>query len=214
MTRINIIGGTGYAGSNLVKEAAERGHEVVSFSRNLPEVQTPEVKYVRGTVLDSGLLELAIQDADVVLVAISPRGELAGKTRGVIADVANSLTGTSTRLGVVGGAGSLLTAPSGPKVAESEGFPDEFKAEAAEMEAVLEDLRAAPADLDWFYVSPAGGFGAWAPGVATGKYRVGGDVLLVSDDGSSSISGADFAAAVISEVEVPAHKRARFTVAY
>ena len=62
--------------------------------------------------------------------------------------------------------------------------------------------------------SPAGGFGAWAPGEATGNYRVGGDILLVDDEGESFISGADFADAVVREIQEPAHRRARFTVGY
>jgi putative NADH-flavin reductase len=32
--------------------------------------------------------------------------------------------------------------------------------------------------------------------------------------GDSAISGADFALAVVQEIEYPAHRRARFTVAY
>jgi hypothetical protein len=51
-----------------------------------------------------------------------------------------------------------------------------FKAEAAEMDGVLEDLRGSDPAVNWFYVSPAAGFGAWAPGEATGSYRTGGDI--------------------------------------
>ncbi len=82
------------------------------------------------------------------------------------------------------------------------------------MSRVLDDLRASPDSLDWFLVSPAATFGAHAPGVYRGEYRVGGDVLLTDDDGNSAISGADFGAAVVDEVVEPAHRRARFTVAY
>jgi len=79
---------------------------------------------------------------------------------------------------------------------------------------VLDDLRASDESLDWFFVSPAGGFGAWVPGEATGVFRVGGDVLLVDANGDSNISGADLALAIVNEIETPAHRRARFTVAY
>ena len=65
----------------------------------------------------------------------------------------------------------------------------------------------------WFYVSPAGGFGSYAPGEATGKYRTGGDILLTDANGNSHISGADFATASVDEIEAPAHHRERFTVA-
>jgi putative NADH-flavin reductase len=82
------------------------------------------------------------------------------------------------------------------------------------MAGVLEDLLASPEDLDWFYVSPAAGFGAWDAGEATGTFRIGGDILLQDAAGASRISGADLAVAVVDEIETPAHRRQRFTVAY
>lgn len=84
MVRINVIGGTGYAGSHLVAEAAARGHQVTSFSRSLPAKQIVGVGYVTGSVLDSTFLASTVQDADVVVSALSPRGSLESKTRGVL----------------------------------------------------------------------------------------------------------------------------------
>ena len=105
-------------------------------------------------------------------------------------------------------------AEGGPTVSSGPEFPEAFKAEAEEMGAVLADLRASDAALDWFLVSPAASFGAWAPGEHTGTFRLGGDVLLTDAAGESSISGADFAHAFVDEIERPAHRRERFTVAY
>lgn len=216
MARIVVLGGTGYAGSNIVAVAAGKGHEVVSYSRTLPATRVEGVDYQTGDVLESSLLEQAVVGADVVVSALSPRGALegAGKLRSIEGKVAELAAKSGVRFGVVGGAGSLLVAEGGPKVAETDGFPDGFKAEAAELAGVLDDLRASDESLDWFFVSPAGGFGAWVPGEATGVFRVGGDVLLVDANGDSNISGADFALAIVNEIETPAHRRARFTVAY
>ncbi|WP_188042580.1 NAD(P)-dependent oxidoreductase [Changpingibacter yushuensis] len=216
MARIVVLGGTGYAGSNIVAVAAGKGHEVVSYSRTLPATRVEGVNYQTGDVLESSLLEQAVVGADVVVSALSPRGALegAGKLRSIEGKVAELAAKSGVRFGVVGGAGSLLVAEGGPKVAETDGFPDGFKAEAAELAGVLDDLRASDESLDWFFVSPAGGFGAWVPGEATGVFRVGGDVLLVDANGDSSISGADLALAIVNEIETPAHRRARFTVAY
>lgn len=50
MTRIHVLGGTGYAGSRIVCEAAKRGHQVVSYSRSIPDKQTPGVEYRAGDV--------------------------------------------------------------------------------------------------------------------------------------------------------------------
>lgn len=51
-------------------------------------------------------------------------------------------------------------------------------------------------------------------GEATESYRVGGDVLVTDADGTSFISGADFALAFVDEIEQGRHRRERFTVAY
>lgn len=214
MAKITILGGTGYAGSNLVTAAAAAGHDVTSFSRSLPEEQVAGVTYETGSVLDDRTIERAFDGAEVVVSTLSPRGELEGRTRGVLESAAALAATKGVRFGVVGGAGSLLVAEGGPRLADTDGFPEPVKPEAAEMAGVLDDLRASTPELDWFYVSPAAAFGAWAPGEATGQYRIGGDVLLTDDNGDSNISGADFAAAIVAEIEHPAHHRARFTVAY
>jgi putative NADH-flavin reductase len=39
-------------------------------------------------------------------------------------------------------------------------------------------------------------------------------VLLTDAEGNSYISGEDLAVALVDEIETPAHRRARFTVAY
>ena len=79
---------------------------------------------------------------------------------------------------------------------------------------VLTALRETSDDVDWFYVSPAAGFGSYAPDEVTGTCRVGGDVLLTDASGTSFISGADFALAFVEEIEQGRHHRERFTVAY
>jgi uncharacterized protein YbjT (DUF2867 family) len=55
MSTITVVGGTGYAGSAIVREAAKRGHDVVSFSRNVPaeEARVEGVRYETGSMLDA-----------------------------------------------------------------------------------------------------------------------------------------------------------------
>lgn len=214
MAKIKVIGGTGYAGSNIVREAVKRGHEVTSLSRRLPESPVDGATYITGSVLDTNFLTQNIGEADVVIEALSPRGELVGKLEDVVADLLPLVAAAGARLGIIGGAGSLQVAPGGPLVMDTPGFPAEILPESRTAGRLLEMAKEASAELDWFYVSPAGGFGAFAPGEATGAYRTGGDVLLVDDAGNSNISGADFGLAVIDEVESPAHRNQRFTVAY
>ncbi|MDQ6733066.1 MAG: NAD(P)-dependent oxidoreductase, partial [Nitrospirota bacterium] len=52
------------------------------------------------------------------------------------------------------------------------------------------------------------------PGQRTGKFRLGTDQLLRDANGQSRISTADYAMAMIDEVETPTHIRQRFTVGY
>ncbi|MBM9469169.1 NAD(P)-dependent oxidoreductase [Nakamurella leprariae] len=83
MSRITVLGGTGYAGSAIVAEAAARGHEVTSVSRSLPEDTLQRVTYMQGDVSDESTLAEAISGADVVVGALSPRGALAEGFRDV-----------------------------------------------------------------------------------------------------------------------------------
>lgn len=214
MTNITILGGTGYAGSNVAREAVRRGHQVRVVARHLPAEPVPGVEYVEGDVATDSTLEGAVAGAEVVIEALAPRGPLAGELRGVVQRLASLAESAGVRLGVIGGAGSLLVAPEGPALSETPGFPEAFLAEAQEMGAVLSDLRASAEALDWFFVSPAANFGGFNPGSHTGKFRIGGDVLLSDDQGVSDISGADFAQAIVDEIERPTHRRARFSVAY
>ena len=169
-----------------------------------------------GDLRDPTVLETALEGADAVIATVSPRGALAEKCalRGIYAQLARIAREKGVRLGVIGGAGSLQVTEGGPKLVDTPEFPAAFQDESRELDAVLDDLRAEDEGLDWFFVSPAAGFGDYAPGERTGTFRLGGDVLLSDEDGASELSGADLAIALIDEVETPAHRRARFTVAY
>lgn len=214
MTRVTIIGGSGYAGSHIVEAAADRGLDVTSVSRSEVAEQVAGVNYVTGSILDAADRAKALDGADVVIVAISPRGDMVGRARPAIAALAEEAAAAGVRLGVIGGSGSLQAEEGGPRLAETPEFGEEYRPEALEMAGVLDDLLAAPEGLDWFLVSPPGDFGPWVAGEFTGRYRVGGDVLLTDAEGRSAISGADFGVAVVDEIETPAHHRARFSVAY
>jgi putative NADH-flavin reductase len=213
MARIVVIGGTGYTGGNIVAEAASRGHEVVAISRNAPAEPVDGVAYVAGDVLDVESLADDLAGADVVVSAVAPRGDMLDHGLDAVRGLADHLTGTDTRLGVVGGAMGSLSAPGGPRLWDL-GVPEEYRHEAQVGLDTLELLEASDEGLDWFLVHPPKVFGAWEPGQRTGNYRIGGDVVVEDADGNSYISGADFAVAVVDEVEKAAHHRARFTVGY
>ena len=107
------------------------------------------------------------------------------------------LSGTDTRLLVVGGAGSLYVNPEHTVcVANGPDFPDIFKPLAAAMAKALGELRERK-DVKWTYISPAGDF--QADGGRTGKYILGGEELTLNSKGESVISYADYAIAMVDE---------------
>ena len=213
MARIAVIGGTGYAGRNIVAEGVRRGHTVVSVARSVPAERVPHATYIEQSLLDVPSLAAELEGVDVVVIAVPARGDMLGKVRPAVAELVASLPPT-VRVGVIGGAGGSLVAEGGPRLIDGEGFTEEYKPEAFEAIGILEDLEATPASRDYFYIHPAGGFGVWNPGERTGEYRDGGDVIVTDDAGESYISGPDLAVAVIDEIENPRHRRERFTVGY
>ncbi|OAN36672.1 NAD(P)-dependent oxidoreductase [Microbacterium sp. H83] len=213
MARIVVLGGTGYAGRHIVAEAVSRGHAVTAVSRSAPTDPVEGATYVQGSALDLPPLAATIAEADAVVSALSPRGDMTDSVLDALTGVVGLLTGTPIRLGVVGGAGGSLVAPEGPRLFDLD-FPEEYKHEAQvgiDSLALLEETDPA---LDWFFIHPAEVFGPWAEGERTGHYRDGGDVLVRDAEGKSFISGADFAVAVVDEIEQAAHRRERFTVGY
>lgn len=213
MARIVVLGGTGYAGRHIVSEVVSRGHEVVSVSRSEPSNPVEGARNVQGSVLDLASLGDVFDGADAVVSALSPRGDMEDSVLDALRGLVEKLSGTKTRIGVVGGAGGSLVAPGGPRLFDLD-FPEEYKHEAQVGIDSLALLESTDESLDWFFVHPAEVFGPWAEGERTGHYRDGGDVLVRDAEGKSFISGADFAIAVVDEIERGAHRRQRFTVGY
>jgi uncharacterized protein len=202
MSRITVIGGTGYAGSAIVAEAAGRGHQVTALSRSLPESPISNVTYVQGDATDEATLSAAIEGADVVVAALAPRGPLAGTFRDVNSTIARLADAAGARLFVVGGYSSLRPAPGADRfVSDLSYVPVEFHDEIlAGAALIIEDLPATPATLDWVFVSPALGFGAHLPGERLGRYRLGDDVAVQPEDGGA-ISAADYALGLVDLIE-------------
>ena len=212
MSKIAVFGGNGFAGSAIAKEAASRGHEVTVVARSAQSGTDTNV--VQGSVHDNTIVEQITADNDVVVVAI-PAREIDGKRLlDAVTPLADAAARNAARIAVVGGAGSLLVAEGGPRVVDTPDFPDAYKGEALAHADVLDALRATDSNVDWFYVSPAAAFGAHAGVAPKGSFQVGGDVLLTDAEGNSAIAGEDYAHAFVDEIETPAHRRQRFTVAH
>jgi putative NADH-flavin reductase len=213
MARITVLGGSGYAGATVVAEAARRGHAVTAVSRSGADAPVAGVEYVTGSALEASVLDAVSAGRDVVVVALSPRGDMVGKLEGIVEDLIARLDGTATRLAYIGGASSLLVEEGGLRLwdVSHEQLPAEARPEVETGLNAFELLRASPETLDWFYVSPPADFGAWLGTESKGQYVLGGDVLLKDADGNSTISAADLALAILDEIETPTHHRGRFT---
>jgi putative NADH-flavin reductase len=214
MSKITIFGGTGYVGSNVARNAVSRNHEVTVVSRNAPAEKISGVSYVVGSITNRDLVQKQAAESDVIFSCITPRGDLSETFVDEMMKLAEVCRQHGVRFGSAGGAGSLRVSEGGPLLMDAEGFPAMVRPGSVIMTEVLAGLRNTPEDLDWFVISPAAGFRVGEPGQATGSYRVGGDVLLTDAEGNSFISGRDLGLAVVDEIEVPKHRRARFTVAY
>ncbi len=211
---IAVLGGTGYVGSAIVREALERGHTVTAVARD-PTKLAPHPRLVLASVdlYDPSAVAGITAGQDAIVNAFSPghsdpelyEHHLAG-ARSILAGVKRA---GARRLLVVGGAGSLEIAP-GVELVDSPEFPAAYKPTSLATRAVLGLLRDEP-DLEWTFVSPAMNL---EPGERTGKYRVGNDKVMFDARGESRISTADYAVAMIDELERPAHPRQRFAVAW
>ena len=215
MSTVVVFGGSGFAGKHIVDELADRGHTVLAVARK-PEslAERSGVQAHAGSALDADFAHRVSAGADVIIAAL-PAVDDEGHTLDVpVSVLLEAARQSGARLGVVGGAGSLLVSEQGPRLADTPEFPAFLQPIVAAHGKALTVLGEAPDPVDWFYLSPAGAFGAQRPGERTGRYRTGGLVLLTTEDGDSFISGADYAVAVADEIEKPVHHRERFTVGY
>jgi putative NADH-flavin reductase len=202
--KIAVIGATGNAGSRIVAELLNRGHQVLGIARQPDKMQPrPGLTLTQGDVKDQANLAglLAGQEAAVHSVRF-----LDTSAQSAIGAAKDSGVG---RFLVVGGAGSLEIAP-GAALIDQPNFPPVAKAEASAGRDFLNTLKA-DRELDWTYLSPSAFF---SPGERTGKFRLGKDQLLTGADGQSKISMEDYAIALADEIENPQHRRQRFTVGY
>ncbi|NOU78436.1 NAD(P)H-binding protein [Paenibacillus sp. LMG 31459] len=206
--KIAVIGAGGKAGSEIVKEALDRGHEVTAIVRNPAKVTDS-----RASVLEKDILSLTAEDLrsyDAVINAFgAPFGQehLHVEAGNVLIEALKNVR--DTRLIVVGGAGSLYVDEARTvKVVDTPGFPDFVKPTALNQGKNLEILQTTEG-LRWTFVSPSANF---AVGERTGAYVKGKDHLLVNSKGESYVSYADYAIAIVDELEQPQHIGERFTV--
>ena len=213
--KIAIIWATGFVGSKIVQEALFRNHKVVALSRNRAKLPISEsIQPYEVDITDTNALATAIDGCDVVVHAFA-----APRTESVENRIQKQIEGTTSiieavkrvkikRIIAIGGAGTSEVAP-GVALKDSYFFPSRFEG-GARSTAVIKELLEKETDLDWVSISPPNFL---EEGERTGKYRTGKDNLIVDlTIGRSYISTADYAVAVLDEIENPKHYKQRFTV--
>lgn len=205
--KIAVVAANGKAGKLVVEEAVQRGMDVTAFVRS--ENATVAQEAVVKDIMDLTAEDLAGFDAVVdAFGAWTP--ETLPQHSTTLEHLCDVLSGSQTRLLVVGGAGGLYVNPEHTMaVSDTPDFPEIFKPLASAMAAALADLRKRD-DVNWTYISPAGDF--QADGDRTGEYILGGDELTLNDRGESIISYADYAIAMVDEIESGDHVRQRISV--
>lgn len=205
--KVGVVCANGKAGKLIVKEAVERGLDVTAIVR-------AENKSAAGKVIAKDLFDLTADDLKEFDVVVDAFGAWAEeelpKHSSSLKHLCDVLSGSQTRLIVVGGAGSLyVDQEHTAQVADGPDFPEIFKPLATAMAKALTELRERK-DVRWTYISPAGDF--QAEGEKTGAYILAGEELTLNEKGESIISYADYAVAMVDEITKGNHIQERISV--
>ncbi|PKG22329.1 NAD(P)-dependent oxidoreductase [Niallia nealsonii] len=206
--KVGIIGATGKAGKAILKESFARNHDVTAIIRNAEKLEEGSIG-----VINKDIFHLTKDDVAAFDVIVNAFGAPFGSEHLHVEGGRHLISifdGMKTRLIVVGGAGSLFVDPDKKiRVAETPEFPDFVRPTAMNQLQNLLDLE--DSGIKWTFLSPSAEFDP--EGVRTGSYIEGLDHLLVNKSGQSYVSYADYAIAIVDEIEKGKHINKRFTVA-
>ena len=205
--KIAVICANGRTGRLIAKEAMDRNLDVTAVVRE-------ENKSAASKVIAKDLFDLTTTDLKGFDAVVDAFGAWTPETleqhSTTLKHLCDILSGTDTRLLVVGGAGSLYVNPEHTAtVSDGPDFPEMFKPLAAAMAKALGELRQRK-DVKWTYISPAGDF--QVEGECTEEYILGGEELTLNSKGESIISYADYAIAMVDEITNGSHIQERISV--
>ncbi|MGL6125743.1 NAD(P)-dependent oxidoreductase [Chryseobacterium artocarpi] len=217
MKKVAVIGATGFVGSHIVTELADRGYAVEALVRDASKVKTQENVTAKSVDVNNvPELAEALKGSDAVISAFN-----AGWTNpNLYNDFLNGSENIEKaveesgvkRLIVVGGAGSLYTSDN-VQIVDTPDFPDAYKPGATAARDYLNKIKENNT-LDWTFFSPAVEMNQANVGARTGKYRTSLETPVFDENGRSRLSVEDVAVALVDELEQNNHIRERFTAAY
>lgn len=203
--KVAVICANGNVGKLVVKEAVARGFEVTAFAKS--ENKSEAKNFIQKDLFELTKDDLAGFDAIVDAFGIWDESKLHLHSKS-LKHLCDLLSGSKTRLLYVGGAGSLYVAENTMLYQTAE-FPAIYLPVAtAQVKAYLELKERS--DVQWTFISPAADF--QVDGERTGKYIVAGDNFTVNSRGESIISYADYALAVVDEIEHGKHIQERISL--
>ncbi|MBQ3626184.1 MAG: NAD(P)-dependent oxidoreductase [Synergistaceae bacterium] len=205
--KIAVVCANGKAGRKIVEEALDRNLDVTAIVRG--ENKSAAKKVIVKDILD--IKKDDLKDFDVVIDAFGAwTPETLPMHSTTLKNLCDALSGTETRLLIVGGAGSLyINKEHTQQVADTPNFPEDWKPLANAMAKALSELRTRK-DVKWTYISPAADF--QADGEKTQEYILAGEEFTLNSKGESVISYADFAVAMIDEATKGSHIQQRISV--
>lgn len=194
--KIAVLAANGKAGTLIVKEAIERGHDVTAVIRS-------DNKTVAKNVVIKDLLDLTKEDLQEFDAVVSAFGAWTTETLPLYTTTSlhllKILKGTDTRVLIIGGAGSLYLDESlTTQLIDLPDFPEEYKSVASAARNALAEIRKNE-NKNWTYISPAADFDYEAE--RKGEYLLAGEVFTTNEKGESKISYADYAIAIVDEIE-------------
>ena len=217
MKKVAVIGATGFVGTQVVKELANRGYSVNALARNTSKIEESEnVKAVTADIYNTSELAEILKGNDAVISAFNP-----GWTNpNIFEDFlkgAESIEKAVEESGVkrfitVGGAGSLYIAEN-LQLIDTPEFPAEIKPGAEAAREYLEIIKKNE-NLDWTFFSPAIEMHQGTAGVRKGTYRTALENPVFDENGRSVLSVEDVAVALVNELENNQFVKQRFTAAY
>lgn len=205
--KIAVVSSNGKVGRLVVAEALRRGFEVTGFARS--ENKSDAKQFVKKDIFDITADDLAGFDAVVDAFGTFAPETLDLHTKSLM-HLADAVANTQTRLLVVGGAGSLYVNKEHTlQLLDTPEFPKEYYPLAKAQTDELVALRKRN-DVKWTFVSPAAVFDP--EGKRTGEYILGGEEFILNERGESVVSYADYAVAMVDEIETGNYVQQRISV--
>lgn len=204
--RIAVIAATGKSGKLVVKEALSRNMDVTAIIRNADRL-SENVPYIEKDIIDIERKDIVAFDIIVCAYGV-PLGEEEEQKR-VMEHLTEIFSGTETRFIIIGSAGHFYTDNS-----KTQKVFETVDVKWHQPSLILEEAYLSLShrnDIQWTYMAPAHDY--LPDGERTGRYQSGTDVLLYDKNGKSQISYADFAIALVDEIENPRYLQQAFTVA-